>query len=75
MTLRRLTGYDQRTSPTGPLLSKVGSWDSREATPMLQGLQQLDRYEETATPLGITVYRARQKWTYARAWLRDALGH
>jgi hypothetical protein len=24
--------------------------------------------------LGITVYRARQKWTYARAWLRDALG-
>ena len=24
--------------------------------------------------LGITVYLARQKWTYARAWLRDALG-
>jgi hypothetical protein len=41
---------------------------------MLQGLRQLDRYEETATALGITVYRARQKWTYARAWLRDALG-
>ena len=32
-------------------------------------------HEETATALGITVYRARQKWTYARAWLRDALGH
>ena len=31
-------------------------------------------HEETATALGITVYRARQKWTYARAWLRDALG-
>ena len=23
--------------------------------------------------LGITVYAARQKWAYARAWLRDAL--
>ena len=32
-------------------------------------------HEETATALGITVYRARQKWTYARAWLRDALGN
>jgi RNA polymerase sigma factor (TIGR02999 family) len=32
-------------------------------------------HEETATALGITVYLARQKWTYARAWLRDALGH
>jgi RNA polymerase sigma factor (TIGR02999 family) len=31
-------------------------------------------HEETATALGITVYRARQKWTYARAWLRAALG-
>ena len=32
-------------------------------------------HKETATALGITVYRARQKWTYARAWLRDALGN
>ena len=31
-------------------------------------------HEETATALGITVYCARQKWTYARAWLRAALG-
>jgi RNA polymerase sigma factor (TIGR02999 family) len=31
-------------------------------------------HEETATALGITVYLARRKWTYARAWLRDALG-
>jgi RNA polymerase sigma factor (TIGR02999 family) len=30
-------------------------------------------HEEVATTLAITVYRARQKWTYARAWLRDAL--
>jgi RNA polymerase sigma factor (TIGR02999 family) len=31
-------------------------------------------HEETATALGISVYLARQKWTYATAWLRDALG-
>lgn len=31
-------------------------------------------HEEIAATLGITVYLARQKWTYARAWLRDALG-
>jgi RNA polymerase sigma factor (TIGR02999 family) len=31
-------------------------------------------HEEIAAALGLTVYQARQKWTYARAWLRDALG-
>ncbi len=31
-------------------------------------------HEQVAATLGITVYQARQKWTYARAWLRDALG-
>ena len=50
----------------------MGSWDSWEAILIRQGLQQLDRYGETAAALGITVYR--QKGTYARAWLRDALG-
>ena len=30
-------------------------------------------HEAVAHALGITVYAARQKWTYARAWLRDAL--
>ena len=30
-------------------------------------------HEAVAATLGITVYQARQKWTYARAWLRDAL--
>jgi RNA polymerase sigma factor (TIGR02999 family) len=30
-------------------------------------------HEAVAEALGITVYLARQKWTYARAWLRDAL--
>jgi len=31
-------------------------------------------HEEVAGALDITVYQARQKWTYARAWLRDSLG-
>ena len=31
-------------------------------------------HEQIAAALDITVYQARQKWTYARAWLRDALG-
>jgi RNA polymerase sigma factor (TIGR02999 family) len=31
-------------------------------------------HEAVADALGITVYLARQKWDYARAWLRDALG-
>jgi RNA polymerase sigma factor (TIGR02999 family) len=31
-------------------------------------------HEEVASSLGITVYLARQKWAYARAWLRDAIG-
>jgi RNA polymerase sigma factor (TIGR02999 family) len=30
-------------------------------------------HQEVADALGITVYRARQKWTYANAWLSDAL--
>ncbi|MBX3439618.1 MAG: sigma-70 family RNA polymerase sigma factor [Planctomycetaceae bacterium] len=30
-------------------------------------------HEEIAEALGITVYQARQKWTYARAWLRERL--
>ncbi len=30
-------------------------------------------HDEVAAALGISIYLARQKWTYARAWLRDAL--
>jgi RNA polymerase sigma factor (TIGR02999 family) len=30
-------------------------------------------HEEVASALRITVYQARQKWTYARAWLSNAL--
>jgi hypothetical protein len=31
-------------------------------------------HKQVAEALGITLYQARQKWTYGRAWLRDALG-
>ena len=31
-------------------------------------------HDDVAATLHITVYQARQKWTYARAWLRNALG-
>ncbi len=31
-------------------------------------------HEAVAEALGVTVYLARQKWAYARAWLKDALG-
>jgi RNA polymerase sigma factor (TIGR02999 family) len=31
-------------------------------------------HNDIAAVLGITVYLARQKWTYARAWLQNALG-
>jgi RNA polymerase sigma factor (TIGR02999 family) len=31
-------------------------------------------HDDIAAVLGITVYLARQKWTYARAWLRNAFG-
>ena len=30
-------------------------------------------HEAVAEALGMTVYAARQKWTYARAWLRNAM--
>jgi hypothetical protein len=31
--------------------------------------------EIVADALGLTVYRVRQKWTYAQAWLRADLKH
>jgi RNA polymerase sigma factor (TIGR02999 family) len=30
-------------------------------------------HEDIASALGLTVYAVRQKWTYARAWLREAM--
>jgi hypothetical protein len=31
-------------------------------------------HNDIAILLGVSVYLARQKWTYGRAWLRNALG-
>jgi RNA polymerase sigma factor (TIGR02999 family) len=31
-------------------------------------------HEQVAAALDLSVYRARQKWTFARAWLKTALG-
>jgi DNA-directed RNA polymerase specialized sigma24 family protein len=31
-------------------------------------------HEQVAATLDISVYLARQKWTFARAWLKSALG-
>jgi hypothetical protein len=31
-------------------------------------------HEQVATALNVSVYRARQKWTFARAWLKTTLG-
>src|SRR5262245_27780188 len=31
-------------------------------------------HDDVAAVLGVTVYQARHKWAYARAWLRHALG-
>jgi RNA polymerase sigma factor (TIGR02999 family) len=31
-------------------------------------------HEQVAAALGVSVYLARQKWTFARAWLKAALG-
>ena len=50
-----------------------------EEDPIAAKVVELKRFaglghDEVAVALGISVYLARQKWTYARAWLRDALG-
>jgi RNA polymerase sigma factor (TIGR02999 family) len=47
--------------------------------PVAAKVVELRRYagldhEAVAAALGVTIYVARRKWTYARAWLRDALG-
>ncbi len=49
-----------------------------EEDPMAARVVELRRFaglnhEEIAATLGVSLYRARRKWTYARAWLRDAL--
>jgi RNA polymerase sigma factor (TIGR02999 family) len=62
----RLISLDEalsRLAQDNPLAAKVVE---------LRQFAGLD-HEAVAATLGITVYAARQNWTYARAWLRDAL--
>jgi ECF sigma factor len=58
------TYFDPRSSWSAPQLFEV--IELRQ----FAGL----RHEEVAAGLGVSAYLARQKWTYARAWLGDVVG-
>ena len=64
---------DSRLLALDEALSRLADEDP-EATRVVE-LRQFAGlgHEEIATALGITIYEARQKWTFARAWLKDAL--
>jgi RNA polymerase sigma factor (TIGR02999 family) len=70
---------DTDTDPYDELIALDGALTKlAEEDPLAARVIELRRFaglghEDVATALGITVYAARQKWTYARAWLRDAL--
>ena len=79
--LRRIDLVDQAASDPDSKLLALDDALIRLALedPVAAKVVELKRFgglghEETAAALGITVYLARQKWTYARAWLRVALG-
>ena len=66
-----------RTTTSSPSTTPSTGWPSED--PVAAKVIELRQFaglghEEVAAALGITVYLARQKWTYARAWLGDALG-
>jgi RNA polymerase sigma factor (TIGR02999 family) len=79
-TLRRVRLADVAVTPLADdvlalddALSRLGAED-----PVAARVVELRHFgglghEQIAAVLGITVYQARQKWTYARAWLRNAL--
>lgn len=54
-------------------LSKLAEEDAKAARVVEMRYFAGMGHEEIAAALDITVYRARQKWTYARAWLRKEL--
>jgi RNA polymerase sigma factor (TIGR02999 family) len=79
--LRRVDLPDQAAPDEDENLLALDDALSRLATedPVAASVVELRQFaglghEEVASALGITVYRARQKWAYARAWLRDSLG-
>jgi RNA polymerase sigma factor (TIGR02999 family) len=67
------------TDPHDELIALDGALTKlAEEDPLAARVIELRRFaglghEDVAAALGITVYAARQKWTYARAWLRDAI--
>jgi RNA polymerase sigma factor (TIGR02999 family) len=68
------TQEDERLLALDDALKRLGVED-----PLAAKIVELRQFaglghEETAAALGTTVYEIRQKWTYARAWLRDAVG-
>jgi hypothetical protein len=64
----RTSGYSNSTTPS-PLAAE---------DPVAAKVVELRQFaglghEQVAVALKITVYEARRKWTFARAWLRDAM--
>jgi len=65
--------HDQKLLALDGALRRLATEDSEAARVVeLRQFAGLN-HEEIAATLGVTVYHARQKWTYARAWLRDAI--
>jgi RNA polymerase sigma factor (TIGR02999 family) len=65
---------DQRLLALDEALSRLAAEDAQAARVVeLHHFAGLS-HDLVAQTLGVTVYQARQKWDYARAWLRDALG-
>jgi RNA polymerase sigma factor (TIGR02999 family) len=78
--LRRVELHDQPAPAADENLVALDEALTRLATedPVAAKVVELRRFaglghEAAAEVLGVTVYVARQKWAYARAWLRDAL--
>jgi RNA polymerase sigma factor (TIGR02999 family) len=64
---------DARLLALDEALSRLAAEDSQAARVVeLHHFAGLS-HDLVAKALGVTVYHARQKWSYARAWLRDAL--
>lgn len=64
---------DTRLLALDDALSRLAEEDSQAALVVeLHHFAGLS-HDLVAEALGLTVYQARQKWSYARAWLRDAL--
>jgi RNA polymerase sigma factor (TIGR02999 family) len=78
--LRRVELHDQPAPAPDENLVALDEALTRLATedPVAAKVVELRRFaglghEAAAEVLGVTVYQARQKWAYARAWLKDAL--